>query len=246
MLAADMPGTILDMHIHTTAGASDSGLSPEDLAAEAIQRGLTGLNITEHDRVWDSYRLADYRQRHDGLFVNNGMEVSTDLGHMIVVGLTQYVAGIRRAEELRRVLDDVGGYMVVAHPFRHWFAPVYFRKQGKEPFTMTPEQAAERMPVFQLVDAVEALNGANTPRENLFALRVAKALGKPVTGGSDAHSTAGIGFYCTVFEQELQTPEDMLRELHAARFHAHHGLLQGKLTYFTETSLEEAAPGLAT
>ena len=30
-----MPGTILDMHIHTTAGASDSGLSPEDLAEEA-------------------------------------------------------------------------------------------------------------------------------------------------------------------------------------------------------------------
>ena len=56
--------------------------------------------------------------------------------------------------------------MVVAHPFRHWFDPVYFRKQGKEPFTMTPEQAAERMPVFQLVHAIEALNGANTPREN--------------------------------------------------------------------------------
>ena len=96
------------------------------------------------------------------------------------------------------MLDDVGGFMVVAHPFRHWFDPVYFRKQGKEPFTMTPEQAAERMPVFQLVDAIEALNGANTPRENLFALRVAKVLGKPVTGGSDAHSTSGIGFYCTV------------------------------------------------
>lgn len=241
-----MPGTILDMHVHTTAGASDSGLSPEDLATEAKLRGLTGLNITEHDRLWDGYKLAGYRSRHSELFVNNGMEVSTDLGHMIVVGLTQYVAGIRRAEELRRVLDDVGGYMIVAHPFRHWFDPVYFRKQGKEPFTMTPEQAAERMPVFQLVDAVEALNGANTPRENLFALRVAKTLGKPVTGGIDAHSTAGIGFYCTVFERELRTPEDMTRELRAGRFHAHHGLLQGKLTYFTEDSLKESAPGRAT
>jgi len=100
--------------------------------------------------------------------------------------------------------------------------------------------------VFQLVDAIEALNGANTPRENLFALRVSKVLGKPVTGGSDAHSRSGIGFYCTVFEQELKTPADMLRELHARRFHAHHGLLQNKLTYFTEDSLEEAAPGLAT
>jgi predicted metal-dependent phosphoesterase TrpH len=239
-------GTILDMHVHTTAGASDSGLDPEDLAEEAVTRGLTGLNITEHDRLWDAYKLKDYRERHSGLFINNGMEVSTDLGHMIVVGLKEYVAGIRRAEELRRVLDGLGGFMTVAHPFRHWFDPVYFRKQGKEPFTMTPEQAAERLPVFQLVDAIEALNGANTPRENLFALKVAKVLGKPVTGGSDAHSRAGIGFYCTVFEQELTSQDDMLRELHAGRFHAHHGLLQGNLTYFTEDSLEDAAPGLAT
>jgi predicted metal-dependent phosphoesterase TrpH len=241
-----MSGTIIDMHLHTTAGASDSGLSPEDLAIEAVTRGLTGINITEHDRLWDTYKLAAYRESNPALFVNNGMEVSTDLGHMIVVGLKQYVPGIRRAEELRRVLDETGGFMSVAHPFRHWFDPVYFRKQGKEPFTMTPEQAAERMPVFQLVDAIEALNGANTPRENLFALRVAKALGKPVTGGSDAHSKSGIGFYCTVFEKDLTTEAEMLEELRAGRFHAHHGLLQGNLTYFTEDSLEEAAPGLAT
>jgi histidinol phosphatase-like PHP family hydrolase len=239
-------GTIIDMHIHTTAGASDSGLDPEDLAEEARQRGLTGINITEHDRLWDTFKLNEYRQRHDGLFVNNGMEVSTDMGHMIVVGLKQYVSGIRRAEELRKVLDDLGGFMTVAHPFRHWFDPVYFRKQGKEPFTMTPEQAAERMPIFQLVDAIEALNGANTPKENLFALRVAKVLGKPVTGGSDAHSKSGIGFYCTVLEKDVTTADEFREELVAGRFHAHHGLLQGKLTYFTEDSLEDAAPGLAT
>ena len=113
-----MSGTILDMHLHTTAGASDSGLSPEDLAVEARKRGLTGINITEHDRLWDTYKLNEYRARHSDLFVNNGMEVSTDLGHMIVVGLKAYVGGIRRAEELRRVLDELGGYMVVAWRFR--------------------------------------------------------------------------------------------------------------------------------
>ena len=238
-------GAIVDMHVHTTRGASDSNLQPEELAEEALRLGLTGVHLSEHDRLWDAIELERYRQKYH-LFVANGMEVSTDLGHILTLGLDRYVPGIRRAEELRRVLDDLGGYMVVAHPFRHWFDPVYFRKQGKEPFTMTPEQAAERMPVFQMVDAIEALNGANTPRENLFALRVAKILGKPVTGGSDAHSRSGIGFYCTVFENELRAPEDMLRELHACRFHAYHGLLQGKLTYFTEDSLEEAAPGLAT
>ena len=44
-------GTIIDMHIHTTRGASDSGLSPDDLASEARRRGLTGVHISEHDRL---------------------------------------------------------------------------------------------------------------------------------------------------------------------------------------------------
>ncbi len=231
---------IIDMHLHTTNGASDSALRPDDLAAEAAGRGLTGVNITEHDRLWDSFALGDFRARHPETFFNNGMEVSTEVGHMLVVGLPRYVAGIHRAEELRRVADEAGAFVIVAHPFRHYFDPVYFTRQGKPPFEMTPEQAA-RLPVFALVDAVEVLNGANTLRENLFALRVAQALGKPGTGGSDAHSTQGIGVYCTAFEQDVTTPEGLLAELHAGRFQASHGLLDGRLTPFTE----ELQPGPA-
>jgi predicted metal-dependent phosphoesterase TrpH len=166
------------------------------------------------------------------------MEVSTDMGHILALGLKEYVGGIRQAATLRRVADEHGGFLIVAHPFRHYFDPVYFRRQGKEPFTMTPEEAAAKLPVFKIVDAVEVLNGANTVRENLFALRVAQALGKPGTGGSDAHSTQGIGVYCTVFEKDCRTQEELLEELHAGRFYAGHGLLEGKLTRFTETSLE--------
>jgi hypothetical protein len=234
-------GTIIDMHIHTTRGASDSGLDPEDLASEAIRRGLTAVHISEHDRLWDTFVLRDYRERHPEILVCNGMEVSTDMGHILCLGLKEYVGGIRHLATLRQVADEQGAFLIVAHPFRHFFDPVYFRRQGKDPFTFTPEQAAERMPVFKLVDAIEALNGANTARENVFALRVAKALGKPVTGGSDAHSTQGIGIFCAVLERDCTTQEEVLSEFHAGRFHAHHGLLEGNLTYFTETSLDEVA-----
>ena len=102
--------------------------------------------------------------------MNFGMEVSTDIGHMIAIGLKQYVGGIRRAPKLREELDKVGGFLIVAHPFRHLFDPVTAMRKGGEPFTMTPEQAAE-MPVFKLVHAIEVGNGANTPRENYFASR---------------------------------------------------------------------------
>ncbi len=229
-------GTIIDMHIHTTRGASDSGLDPNDLAREAIKRGLTAVHVSEHDRLWDRYVLQEFREQYPNLLIANGMEVSTDMGHILALGLKEYVGGIRHCEELRRVADEQGAFLIVAHPFRHFFDPVYFTRQGKEPFTLTPEQAA-KLPVFQLIDAIEVLNGANTVRENIYALKVAQAIGKPGTGGSDAHSTQGIGTYCIVFERDVKSQEELLAELHAGRFHAGHGLLDGNLQRLTENSL---------
>ena len=235
-------GTIIDMHIHTTRGASDSGLDPNDLARQAKKRGLTAVHITEHDRLWDRYVLQEFRDQYPDLLIANGMEVSTDMGHILALGLKEYVGGIRHCEELRRVADEQGAFLIVAHPFRHFFDPVYFTRQGKEPFTLTPEQAA-KLPVFQLIDAIEVLNGANTVRENVYALKVAQAAGKPGTGGSDAHSTQGIGTYCVVFEKDLASQEELLAELHAGRFHPGHGLLDDNLQRFTEASLAPDASG---
>ena len=232
-----MTGTIVDMHVHTVRGAADSSLTPDQLIEEAQRIGLTGVNISEHDRVWEPHVLDEFRER-SGLFVSRGMEVSTDLGHMIVVGLDRYVPGIRRAAELRRVLDEVGGFMTVAHPFRHFFDPIHFRRDGRPPFEMTPEEAAERMPVFKLVDEIEIANGGSTPRENQFALKVAKALGKRGIGASDCHSTQGVGYFVTVFEEELRDQDHMLEQLRGRRFQAAQGLAAGELRPYVEEMAE--------
>jgi hypothetical protein len=236
-----MTGTIVDMHIHTTNGASDSQLRPEEMAAIARQIGLTGVNVTEHDRVWDRYTADAFRRDHPYLFLSPGMEVSTDMGHILVVGLREYVPGIRKCAELRRVVDALGGFMIVAHPFRHFFDPVTFTRIGKQPPEMTPQNLA-RMPVFEYVHGIEVLNGANTMRENYMALQVAALLGKPGTGGSDAHSTSGVGYYCTVFEKRLSSVEEMLTELHAGRFAPAMGLPDGNLRIFT---LDDVPEGVA-
>ena len=68
-------GTIIDMHLHTTRGASDSGLSPDDLVVEARTRGLTACHISEHDRLWDRFVLQDFREKNGDLLLANGMEV---------------------------------------------------------------------------------------------------------------------------------------------------------------------------
>ena len=221
------------MHVHTVRGAADSSLTPDQLIEEAKRIGLTGVNITEHDRVWEPHLLDEFRER-SGLFVSRGMEVSTDMGHMIAVGLPGYLPGIRKATELRRILTEARGFMIVAHPFRHFFDPIHFRRDGRPPFEMTPEEAAERMPVFRLVDELEVANGGCTPRENQFALRVARALGKRGIGASDCHSTNVVGYYVTVFEAELRDQQHMLEQLHARRFHAAQGLSTGNFRPYEE------------
>ena len=239
-----MPGTIVDMHVHTVRGASDSSLTPEQLIEVTRRVGLTGVNICEHDRVWDERQIEEFRQK-SGLFVSRGMEVSTDMGHIIVIGLDSYLPGIRKATELRRAADEAGGFMIVAHPFRHFFDPIHFRRDGRPPFEMTPEEAAERMPVFRLVDDLEVANGGCTPQENQFALRVARLLGRRGIGASDCHSTQGVGCFVTVFEEELRDPSASLRAgqahmlelLRTGRYRACEGLTTGELRPYAEQPL---------
>src|SRR5213080_3902675 len=88
---------ILDLHIHTSWHSADSNLSPIDLIREAKHLGLDGVVVTEHDRGWDRFRARDLAAEHNFLFLR-GMEVSTDLGHILVCGLEEYVSGIQRAE----------------------------------------------------------------------------------------------------------------------------------------------------
>jgi len=231
-----MPDTIVDMHVHTVRGASDSSLTPEQLVEVARRIRLGGVNIAEHDRVWDVRQIEGFRQE-SGLFVSRGMEVSTDMGHVIVIGLDSYLPGIRKARELRQAVNDAGGFMIVAHPFRHFFDPIHFRRDGRPPFEMTPEEAAERMPVLRLVDDLEVANGGCTRRENQFALRVAGLLGTRGIGASDCHSTQGVGCFVTVFEEELRDQAHMLELLRAGRYRAHEGLITGDLRPFAERPL---------
>jgi hypothetical protein len=226
--------SIIDMHIHTTRGAADSSLRPIDLARVALRRGLSGVLLTEHDRLWDAREIDEFQRRH-GLSLFGGMEVSTDLGHIIVVGLDRYLSGVRYAEELRRIATDAGAYLIVAHPFRQHFSRAYWEARGLPPFELEPPEAA-RLPVFELVDAIEVLNGGNTAEENTYALEVARILGKPGIAGSDAHSEQGIGIYTTVFESEIDSQSDLLRELRAGRFYPAHGLPEGNLQPFTAAS----------
>lgn len=207
---------ILDIHLHTSWNSSDSNLHPTELIQEAKRLGLNGVVVTEHDKCWDRFMARDLAAEHDFLFLR-GMEVSTDLGHILVYGLDEYLPGIRQAEKLRRIVDEAGGAMVVAHPFRKAFT-AHFRN-GEEPTPLTLK-AAIRRPVFDLVHGVEVCNGGSIDRENKLAIEACEALGLSATGGSDAHSDLGIGCYATQFDDPIRTEADVTMALRQGRCRA--------------------------
>jgi len=206
---------ILDLHVHTTVGSYDSNLSPLELIHKGKAVGLDGVVVTEHDHGWDRSLARKLAREHDFLILC-GMEVSTDLGHILVYGLEEYVSGILYAETLRKVVDRVEGVMFAAHPYRKVFVQTNGRWDAPKP-TLTVQQAADRT-LVQLVDGLEMYNGATGDRENALAVAVGEYVGLPGIGGSDAHSMLGLGCCVTVFERPVRSEEELIEELRAGRF----------------------------
>ena len=223
---------LFDLHIHTTKGSSDSSLTPEDLILESDRLGLRGLCLTEHSGPWDRHEFKQFAALHNVVLIR-AMEVETDYGHMLAFGLDRYQAGFNKAAELRKSATASGGFVITAHPFRgvlsggHRSRALIYQAID-DPLPEEPEDALEH-PVFKLADAIEVANGGTVDKENDFAMAVAGLLKMPSTGGSDAHSTHGLGKFLTEFDDEVNTEAEFLKALHSKKYHPVTGLRQGNL-----------------
>jgi predicted metal-dependent phosphoesterase TrpH len=227
-------GSFFDLHIHTSAGSSDSVLSPLNLVAEARRLGLTGALVTEHNG-WERRNFEEFSKEHDTVLVR-ALEVNTEMGHVIALGLDGYASQFLRVRNLRKAVEEVGGYMIIAHPFRflfesgsHTMRNILF--DGAKTVPTRAEEAVSH-PVFELVDEIEVVNGCNSESENRFAQEVARVLGKRGTGGSDAHSTQGIGRGSTLFHGDIRGEKDLLEALRAEAFTPVEGFNTGRISYY--------------
>ncbi len=207
----------IDLHVHTVLGSADSSLEPGMLAAAMRRRGLDGVLLTEHDRIVTSAEVEAVCRQTPGL-VLAATEWSTDLGHILVLGLDRRPPGFYRAAELRDCVLERGGFMIAAHPFRYVLQPWHFRHEPlpAERRELSIEDAAA-LPLFRHVDAIESLNGNTTDEENRLAQAVAERLGLPQTGGSDAHAPATLGSCLTVLEHAPACIDDLIALLRAGR-----------------------------
>src|SRR5439155_13589935 len=132
----------------------------------------------EHDNMWDLKEIS-LEAAEKRVVCLPGMEVTTEMGHVGVFGLTEYIGGVYKLAELRKVIDRVGGVMIANHPFRYKLDPRFaFLNPEHEPIDIDHPERAAKLEIIQACDAIEVLNGACSEEENLFALKVARALNK--------------------------------------------------------------------
>ena len=207
---------IVDLHVHTNL-SSDSNVAAEqylDFAAGSGRR-LDAICFTEH-RLFPADAECDEKYRalaeQYGIAIFKGVEADTDLGHLLMFGITHEVARrfdltsrMLKSEHLIEVLHHEGGVAIPAHPFRD-------SGFGSRLDALLSRHGAA-------LGAVEVLNGQNSPEENLRAQNAALKLGITAVGGSDAHFATAKWFMtvATELERDAATVEDLCVELRAGR-----------------------------
>ncbi len=222
----------IDLHLHTNRGSADSNLSPADLIARARAIGIGAVCITEHDNAWNLNEIAA-PAAEAGVICLRGMEVTTEMGHIGVFGLSEYVGGIYKLRELRKVVDKLGGVMIANHPFRYKLDPRFsFINPDHQAIDPSRPETAAKLEIFAVCDAVETLNGACSEEENQFALKVARHLGLAEVAGSDSHSQNSIGCVTTLLDEPIATERDLIDLIRARKTRAGRGLLNGEVARF--------------
>lgn len=188
---------LIDLHCHTTR-SQDSRLDPEEAVAAARAAGLDAVCLTEHDMLWPADEVRSL-SRSTGFPVLAGVEVSTEIGHVLAYGLPEFDLGLRTFAALVERARDGGAALVLAHPYRR-----HFRFDVPSVLTGKDVTAALRRRGLSEVVALESGNGATRPIENTLAGEVAARLGLPTTAGSDAHAPERVGLWATELDGEVR------------------------------------------
>lgn len=184
-----------DFHVHSFF-SKDACSAPEDILTTAVERGLSGIAITDHDSC-EAHDYVKSLTLPPGFLVVPGVEVSTAEGHMLCLGTTlPYLRG-KPAAEVAALVHERGGLAIPAHPFDRWRAGI------------RPE-VLDVLPI----DGLEVFNAAVTSRSyNDKAQAYAAARGLSMLAGSDAHHASAVGVSATALDLEEVTVPAVLAAL---------------------------------
>ncbi len=169
---------LTELHTHTIFSKGTKlvveGIDgPEQILKEAKLKGIQALAITDHDTIQGYLHAKSLAKKYD-IFLIPGEEVTTADGHLVALGISDFIKPRMSLEETLDIVHNQGGIGISSHPFD-------LKECG------LGEKA-------KFCDAIEAYNSINLERiSNWKARRFAEKYKKPVTAGSDAHSAEMIG-----------------------------------------------------
>lgn len=220
--------TYLDLHVHSSDGSDDAGGTVEGYlkwvqAKRAQGFRIDGFAVTEHRRYDPAVDYSALAERY-GTVVLRGVEVETDIGHVLVFGVTPEFLGkfdLARVDlpyaEVFRTAWETGGVAVAAHAGR--------------PRIGVTDHFEERTVDLAPVSLAETLNGGSSDFENARGHDLAAAHGIGELGSSDSHFVSALGRCMTRFEGSIRTVEELV------------AALRDPARAFTPVRLEETKPG---
>ena len=189
-------GSIIEMHAHTSDKSLDSGVSAIEMISKAKEIGLHGICLTEHNALWDSEDISELSEKFE-INVFQGMELGTNVGHILAYGIESYRPQILMIDELLRVAEEEGAALVLAHPMR----------------STGSDRRPSMVEMGQWFDALEVVNGDHADSTDGYYVRLAEQLNVGAIGGSDAHSLQAVGRVATFFDHTINDLSTLVIEL---------------------------------
>jgi predicted metal-dependent phosphoesterase TrpH len=196
-----------DMHLHSCY--SSDALTPVKTIVKCYQRtGILPL-VCDHNTIAGSEHVYNILCKNDpDLPSILAEEIMTSDGEIIGFFLQEEISPFLSAEETLDAIHDQGALAIVPHPF------------------CTYRSCALKNNILETnIDRIDIIEGFNSrildDWENAMARGFAERCGKPVSAGSDAHTSFELGrtFVCS---EPFSDPKGLMKALPYASVHYNH------------------------
>jgi predicted metal-dependent phosphoesterase TrpH len=161
-------------------------MAPKEIVKYSRKIGLDVIAIADHNSIEGSNHGINYSKDFDDFIVIPAMEISTNKGHIVALGIQEKIDSYMSPEDTVESIRDVGGIAIAPHPFVRY-------REGLCDVIKNLD-----------VDAMETLNSRYIfGYSNWRAKKLAEEKGIPQLGASDAHFLGAIGSCVTELEAEF-------------------------------------------
>ncbi|WGI17319.1 PHP domain-containing protein [Methanonatronarchaeum sp. AMET-Sl] len=207
----------VDFHVHSEYSEDATGTIKE-IIDSAEKQGLDAIAITDHDRIEGNIEAQEICKERE-LIVIPGIEVTTQDGHLIVLGINKKIESGLSVEKTIEIAKKENAFIIVPHLFhryRHGIGQKIDKLKDK-------------------IDAVEVYNSRYiTGIANARAKKYTKKNNIPIVAGSDSHIPAMVGRGVTKLDCE-KTVEGIFEAVRSSQTEIE--LIKTPLTLFTKQAL---------